>query len=250
MNRQELEKKNIAALRSLAKTHSIRLRPSMRKSEIISALLEALSPEERREPAASTEKEAITASRMTEHAGESEAQEERVEVGTATDPEIPTEYGVNRVVALVRDPWWIHSYWEVTQDGIGETHQKLADPESRLTLRVYDLSERTDLTHFWDIEIYNRVGNWYVDVGRPDRNFLIDIGMKSRSGAFATIARSNLAHTPPAGPSDRFDEEWWAPEGSSASDEGRRLPLEPFERERQAISATSPVSSLGLLRRG
>jgi hypothetical protein len=248
MNRQELEKKNIAALRSLAKTHSIRLRPSMRKSEIISVLLESLSPAERGEPAPSTEKEAVTASKMTEHAGEGEGQEERVAVGRSASPQIPMEYGVNQVVALVRDPWWIHSYWEVTQEGIGETDQRLADPESRLTLRVYDMTERIDMTHFWDIEIYHRIGNWYVDVGKPDRNFLIDIGMKARSGAFATIARSNLAHTPPAGPSDRSDEEWWSPEGVFASDEGRRLPLEPFERKR-VLSATSPVSSLGLFRK-
>lgn len=249
MNRQELEKKNIAALRSLAKGHSIRIRPSMRKSEIVSLLLESLSPEEKKEPAPSTEKEAITASRMTEHAGERETPEERIEIGRSTDAEIPTEYGVNQVVALVRDPWWIFSYWEVTREGIGEAHRTLADPESRLTLRVYDLSERIDLTHFWDIEICHRIGNWYVDVGRPDRNFLIDIGMKSRSGAFATLARSNSAHTPPAGPSDRFDEEWWTLEKSFASDEGRRLPLEPFEQERQAISATS-LFSLGLFRKG
>lgn len=246
MNRQELEKKNIAALRSLAKTHSIRLRPSMRKSEIVSVLLESLSPAEKREPAPLTEKEAVTASRMTEHVGEGEAEEERADVGIATYPEIPMEYGVNQVVALVRDPWWIYSYWEVTHEGIGETHRKLADPESRLALRVYDLSERSDLTHFWDIDVDHRIGNWYVDVGKPDRNFLIDIGMKSRSGAFATIARSNSAHTPPAGPSDRFDEEWWSPEGTLASDEGRRLPLEPFEQEREAISS---LFSPGLLRK-
>lgn len=248
MNRQELEKKNIAALRSLAKAHSIRLHPSMRKSKIISLLLDSFSPQEKREQAPSTEKEALTASKMTEHAGEGNIQGEKIDISTSTLPRIPMEYGLNQVVALARDPWWIFSYWEVTQDGIGESHRRLADPESRLTLRVYDVSERADLSHFWDIEIYNRIGNWYVDVGRPDRNFLIDVGMKSRSGAFATIARSNSAHTPPAGPSDRFDEEWWAPEGSSASDEGRRLPLEPFEQERQAVSITS-LFSLGLFRK-
>jgi len=247
MNRQDLEKKSIAALRSLAKAHAIRLRPSMRKSEMISSLLQTLSAGEIREPAPSTEKEAVTASRMTEHAGESEPQEERIEAGTR--PEIPMEYGVNQVVALVRDPWWIHGYWEVTPEGIGESRRRLADPESRLTLRVYDVSERVDMTHFWDIEIDHRIGSWYVDVGKPDRDFLIDIGMKSRSGAFAAIARSNSAHTPPAGPSDRFDEAWWEPEGRLASDEGRRLPLEPFEREREAISATSPFSSLSLFRK-
>lgn len=247
MNRLELEKKNIAALRSLAKAHSIRLRPSMRKNEIISVLLESLSPEGKREPAPLTEKEAVTASRMTEHAGEGEAQEEGADIGVSAYPKIPTEYGVNQVVALVRDPWWIYSYWEVTQEGIGETRRKLADSESRLALRIYDLSERSDLTHFWDIDVDRRIGNWYVDVGKPDRNFLIDVGMKSRSGAFATIARSSSAHTPPAGPSDRFDEEWWSPEGALVSDDGRRLPLEPFEREREAISS---LFSLGLFRKG
>ncbi len=242
MNRQELEIKNIAALRALAKVHSIRLRPSMRKSEIISFLLGSLWPEEKKETAPSMEKEAVTVSKMTEHAGEGVKQKEKVDVDVWAYPEIPMEYGINQVVALVRDPWWIFSYWEVTPGGIDVAHRTLADPESRLTLRVYDLSGQTDLDRFWDIDIFHRIGNWYVDVGQPDRSFLIDIGLKSRSGAFATIARSNSAHTPPAGPSDRLDEEWWTREESVASDEGRRLPLEPLEQRRQAISATSLFS--------
>jgi hypothetical protein len=254
MTRQQLEKKTIAALRSLAKAHSVRLRSSLKKKEIIELLLQVLPSEVQREDeaAVSLNKEEHLESKMAGHVGEETLHDEKVAFAPSSF-EIPKEYGTNHLIALVRDPWWIHTYWEVTPDGLGEANRRAADSDARLTLRVYDTTERNDLTYFWDIEIYQRTGNWYIDVGRPDRTYLIDVGMKSRGGLFATIARSNVVRTPPAGPSQRLDEEWWTVEelqevAASSFDEGKRLPLEPFEKEIQSAFSLN-LFSLTLLRK-
>ena len=253
MNRQELEKKTIAALRALAKSRGVALRPTLKKREMIELLIKTISPEEREKAETPPAAKEAPPAKMGAHAGEGEARDEKVIFSPAPFTEIPREYGANAIVALVRDPWRLFAYWEVTPEGLGEGNQRVADPETRLTLRIYDVTDSSDLGFFWDIEVFQRIGNWYIDVGRPDRTFLIDIGVKSQSGRFATIGRSNLAHTPPAGPSDRLDEEWWTIEefeqkGVSPFDEGRRLPLEPIEREvREALAAN--LFSLSLLRK-
>ncbi|HZR45277.1 MAG TPA: DUF4912 domain-containing protein [Candidatus Manganitrophaceae bacterium] len=269
MTRKELEKMTIAALRAMAKARSTKLRPTLKKKEIIDLLLlsfqnhEEPRPERlsRKAPAAAPQTKRRTEPKLKGHAGEGEAHDEKVILNPSPvfekspdSPyaEIPREYRENRIVLLVRDPEWVYAYWEVTPDAMGEANRRLADSEARLTLRVYDITEMKDLTYFWDIEVYQRIGNWYIDVGRPDRTYLVDVGMKSGSGGFATIARSNAGHTPPNAPSSRFDEEWWTVEWDrevivSPFDEGRRLPLEPIEKEMEAGSAH--LLPLSLLRR-
>lgn len=256
MTRKELEKKTIASLRSLAKSQGVRLRPSLKKKEIIDLLLPLFQNEDRMsETPAPDPKASIGVQEKKEqepalagHAGEGEAHDEKVifnatptlqKAAESPYAEIPREYGENRIVLLVRDPEWVYAYWEVTPDALGEANRRAGDREAHLTLRVYDVTEAKDLTYFWDIEIYQRIGNWYIEVGRPERTYLADIGMKSRAGTFATIARSNAGHTPPNAPSPRFDEEWWTVEWDqevmlAPFDEGRRLPINEAEKEPDA----------------
>ncbi len=54
--------------------------------------------------------------------------------------------------------------------------------------------------------------NWYIHVEHPNRSYIVDIGIKSRSGRFYTLARSNQVRTPRFGPSDQIDEEWMCPD--------------------------------------
>lgn len=260
----------IASLRSLAKARTVKLRPTLKKKEIIDLLIPLFlmnekpasaapaSPKIQVKPDLQKKKEKKPA--LTGHAGEGEVHDEKVTLTLSPNPEIPKEspyaeipkeYQENRIVLLVRDPEWVHAYWEVTPDALGEANRRLADPEAHLTLRIYDMTEWKDLTYFWDIEIYQRIGNWYLHVGRPDRTYLTDVGMKSRTGAFATIARSNPGHTPPSAPSSRFDEEWWTVEWDqeiviAPFDEGRRLPSVRVKEEAEGGgSHLLPLSRFG-----
>jgi hypothetical protein len=133
--------------------------------------------------------------------------------------DFPAGYGDNKIVAMVRDPWWIYSYWEVAGDKEEKVKKSIrndgAEPSKSL-LRVYDVTD-TDINksesngHF-DIELENLANNWYVHVNQPDRAWCIDIGILASNDKFYTLARSNVVKTPRYGPSDVLDEEWMVPE--------------------------------------
>jgi uncharacterized protein len=61
---------------------------------------------------------------------------------------------------------------------------------------------------YFDQEVYERVGNWYFDFGRPTHSFCADLGLLSPEGRFLTLARSNYVTMPRDGVSDVIDEEW------------------------------------------
>ena len=138
MTRNEMEQKTIASLRSLAKANGLRLRPTLKKKEIVDLLL-SLFPDE--QPATEIpsrikiqakpgpQKKKEKAAELAGHAGEGEVHDEKVILNPSPTPqeaarppysEIPKEYGENRIVLLVRDPEWLHAYWEVTPDALGD----------------------------------------------------------------------------------------------------------------------------------
>jgi len=125
--------------------------------------------------------------------------------------EIPGGYNVDRIVALVRDPYWIFTYWEVTGHKYHELERHFgADwPRCKMILRVYDRTEGTK-AHF-DIELARGARNWYINVG-AERRYQVAIGALSPDGRFEQIAISNVVETPSGRISDRVDEEWMIPD--------------------------------------
>ncbi|MBD3368454.1 MAG: DUF4912 domain-containing protein [Candidatus Eisenbacteria bacterium] len=130
-----------------------------------------------------------------------------------SDFEFPATYGQNRIALMVRDPYWLFSYWEFRPDLEAELVERLGREtveNSRLILRVYDVTgtdpESADGWH--DIEVAGGARNWYINVMRVEREYCVDIGLLTPDGEFILIARSNRVSLPPVGPSDVVDEEW------------------------------------------
>ncbi len=132
--------------------------------------------------------------------------------------EVPTNYGKDKMVLQVRDPWWLHSYWEVTPATYERIRQELGNEfyAAKKSLRVYDVSQiifnGSNAHRFFDIEIAQEATNWYIDTGGPGRSWCVDLGLKLPSGKFITILRSNIVQTPMDGPSWVTDEEWMIPD--------------------------------------
>jgi hypothetical protein len=132
--------------------------------------------------------------------------------------ELPWGYEKDGIRLQVRDPWWLHTYWEVT----GQTWEKLkqrlkeAFATARRVLRVYDVSQilftGSNAHRQFDIEVGHEAQSWYIDTGGPGRSWCVDYGLKLANGDFITIVRSNVAHTPIEGPSWISDEEWMVPD--------------------------------------
>ncbi|HXV19184.1 MAG TPA: DUF4912 domain-containing protein [Candidatus Omnitrophota bacterium] len=131
--------------------------------------------------------------------------------------ELPQGYGDNKITLLVRDPWWLFSFWEITpqrREEILSAMRREGLSEERSVLRVYDVTG-TSLPHhnaYFDIELGGLASCWYIDVGQPDREWVIEIGVRAHGGRFFMLARSNAVRTPRFGVSDVLDEEWMMPD--------------------------------------
>jgi len=125
--------------------------------------------------------------------------------------DIPAGYNIDRIVAMVRDPRWVFSYWEVTRDRLYELETRFGDdwPKCRMVLRVYDLNGKK--RRHYDIAVNPDARNWYINVA-PETRYQLAIGLISPGGKFISIAVSNIIETPRAGVSDVIDDRWMVPE--------------------------------------
>lgn len=132
--------------------------------------------------------------------------------------ELPPAYGENRIILLVRDPYWIHVYWEISRDVLLEAKKTLKNDwfDAKSILRVYDVTgidfDGTNANSYFDVDIGGGTDNWYVNTGVPNRTYCVEIGLLSASGRFVMLARSNKATTPRDAPSEVADEEWMIPD--------------------------------------
>lgn len=127
--------------------------------------------------------------------------------------ELPWTYGESKIIALVRDPYWLFVYWEINQAKKEEVRQQFglqAWEESRPVLRIYDTTNLYffDSRSFIEIPINDYANNWYIHIGQPNRTFCVELGRVCRDGTYIFIARSNFVSTPRDRVSEIIDEEW------------------------------------------
>jgi hypothetical protein len=116
----------------------------------------------------------------------------------------------DRLVVMVRDPYWLHAYWELAQRSIDRAQAAMGQRwhGARPVLRLFRMQSDLTAAHERDISIHGGVNNWYVDVQEPPADFRLEIGYLADDGFFYCLARSNEVSTPPAGTSDAVDENW------------------------------------------
>ncbi|MBS0207405.1 MAG: DUF4912 domain-containing protein [Planctomycetes bacterium] len=122
----------------------------------------------------------------------------------------------DRLVAMVRDPYWLHAYWELSRTGVERAEAALGQEwhSAKPILRVLEVSEGGTTsaaeTKLRDIDIHGGVSNWYIDVKNPPCSYRVVIGYLATSGRFHALARSNVVSTPRPGSKDSLDENWSA----------------------------------------
>lgn len=129
---------------------------------------------------------------------------------------LPTDYSKDRIIAMVRDPWWIFSYWEITpgrEKAIRDDIAKKGQHADRSILRVYDITgvkgfNGNNANSYFDITLKDMARNWYIDISSPNTTWCVEIGIVAREGDFYALARSNVVRTPRFGMSDVLDKTW------------------------------------------
>src|SRR5262249_49374410 len=128
--------------------------------------------------------------------------------------DLPAGYGKDRIVVMVRDPYWLHAYWELTRHAIGRAEAALGQEwhTAKPILRLLDVSSHDTTRRAASLtrhsEIHGGFNNCSADVGNPPKSYRIDTASLARSGRFYVLARSNVVTTPRAGVSDVIDENW------------------------------------------
>jgi uncharacterized protein len=120
----------------------------------------------------------------------------------------------DRLVVMVRDPFWLHVYWELDRRSINRARVSMNQHwhASRPILRLFQVLREGTIVAARkidrDIEIHGGVNNWYIDVRDPPKTFQLEIGYLSAEGRFFGLARSNVVTTPEAGKENSFDKNW------------------------------------------
>jgi uncharacterized protein len=216
MKSEQLQGLTRKQLANLARERGIAGWYALRKDELLAALTQqAAVPTPRPQP------QRGAARNTSSPTAEEQVERSKFDVGVPTSDlsakipkDLPAGYEKDRIVLMVRDPYWLHCYWELTRRAIQRAEAALGQDwhGSKPILRLLqvsggDSSSRSE-TIVKDIEIHGGCNNWYIDVANPPRSYRIDIGYLSKRGQFYALARSNTVTTPRAGVSDLIDENW------------------------------------------
>ncbi len=122
----------------------------------------------------------------------------------------------DRIVLMVPDPFWLHTYWELSYQSILRAEVALGQDwlGAKPIIRLFDVTSQdttsTSETPLRDINVHGGCSHWYIDVPQPPRSYRADIGYLSRRGQFYVLARSNVVTPPKAGASETLEDASWA----------------------------------------
>src|SRR3990172_1657539 len=159
-------------LAEMAKKKGIRGWHAMSKDQLV-GVLGGAAPSRNPSPRSTPAKRAAARNTRTSHNGTQEVMERsKFETGIAikdlarrAPKDMPGGYGKDRIVVMVRDPYWLHAYWELTRTAIQRAEAALGQEwhAAKPILRVLDVSsEDTTSTaerQVRDIEIHGGVNN-------------------------------------------------------------------------------------------
>ena len=116
----------------------------------------------------------------------------------------------DRLIVLVRDPYWLHVSWEIAPESVSRAQTALGQNwhGAKPVLRVFRVEEDGSVAGGRQVPIHGGVSHWYVDVIDPPARYRTEIGYAAESGDFYCLARSNEVTTPAPGSSQAVDGNW------------------------------------------
>jgi hypothetical protein len=128
--------------------------------------------------------------------------------------EQPRDPNKDRLILMVRDPYWLHAYWDITRKSVERAKASLAGlwhtarPVLRL-IRTEDNSTTSNAENVYrDVEIHGGVRHWYLEIGAPGSTFRLLLGYLYGPNRFYELARSNPVTPPIPGSPDSTDDHW------------------------------------------
>ncbi|MFN7899971.1 MAG: DUF4912 domain-containing protein [Synechococcaceae cyanobacterium] len=121
----------------------------------------------------------------------------------------PRDEVETRVVFLPRDPQWAYVFWEISQ----EDRDDAADAgATQLALRVADvtgLPGGSSHPHaLQEVVVDAHATEWYLPVPLSDRDYRVELGFRTGSGGWYSLAFSSVARVPSLHPSEQVADQF------------------------------------------
>lgn len=111
----------------------------------------------------------------------------------------------DRIILVVRDSFWVQAYWEITRTSVSRARAAFAgkwyaaQPVLRLLKISNDGNTNAVEEIVEEIPIHGGVSNWFININVPSRNYRVVVGyLCKESGKFHLIAKSNEVSLPKA----------------------------------------------------
>ncbi len=112
---------------------------------------------------------------------------------------LPETYDADIIYVVPRDPEWIFCYWDLSKDTV--RHYLTQSVDNRLYIKISDVTniiyDGGNANRYLLYEIPYGTKNWYAFVDAPEKDFIVEIVVKSRHG-FLPILRSKTVRMPAA----------------------------------------------------
>lgn len=117
---------------------------------------------------------------------------------------LPPGYGDNVLVVLVKDPYWLYSYWEFNE----EFQQKIKNEfgenvfeNSKMVIRVNDKTQNSS----YDIEVSYYARSWYIRVKNASNDYNCELALITDDKKYIKLLESNTVTLPPTKVSENYD---------------------------------------------
>ncbi len=118
-------------------------------------------------------------------------------------PQLPEHYGDDKLVAMVRDPFWVFLYWELEGPLGRQAPSSYFGQKENWALKIFCLSE--NISSFVSVQHWAR--NWYLQV-YPAKRYRFELGYFESGGNFVPVVSSKEVETPRSGPSEDLSRTW------------------------------------------
>jgi hypothetical protein len=106
-------------------------------------------------------------------------------------------HGETQIVAFVRDPQCVFTYWEVTLERLEEVKKELKEEfkDSHMVLRLFTIGPNGERILSDEIRIEPGQVNRYVELSQTGGSYVLEIAQKTGAGRYVTYAQSNPVFT-------------------------------------------------------
>ena len=128
--------------------------------------------------------------------------------------EQPRDLNKDRLILMVRDPFWLHACWDITRKSVERAKAALAGQwhTARPVLRLLKSDDNSTTSNtenvYRDIEIHGAVRHWYIETESQGSTFRLLLGYMFGNNRFHELARSNPVMPPIPGSPDSTDDHW------------------------------------------